>query len=71
MGPGLTVTDPVHLASAKQLRQQYLHPTHPTHPTQPTPAVEDELARDLADYDRAFGLADLTNLTDLTNGEVA
>ena len=49
---GMTVTDPAHLAAAKQLRQQYLHPT------QPVPVGGDELARDLADYDRAFGLLD-------------
>ena len=68
---GRTITDPVHLAAAKRLRQQYLHPTHPA---EPTPAVdtstEDGLTRDLAEYDRAFGLTDLSS--DLTtDGQVA
>ena len=45
---GTTVTDPAHVQTAAVLRQQA---------RQPRPAV-DELARDLADYDRAFGLLD-------------
>jgi hypothetical protein len=46
-----TVTDPAHVTAAKQLREQF---------QLPRPAVDphDELVRDLADYDRAFGLID-------------
>jgi hypothetical protein len=47
---GATVTDPVHVATAARLRAQFQQP----------PAVagdRDDLTRDLADYDRAFGLA--------------
>jgi hypothetical protein len=61
---GMTLTDPAHLAAAKQLREQYLHPQHLN---DPTPQVHDGLARDLADYDRAFGLT--SGLT--RDGEVA
>jgi len=61
-----TVTDPAHVTTAKQLRQQYqgLLPA-----SQPAPGVDVDLSvdlgvgeqdqglvRDLADYDRAFGL---------------
>jgi transposase len=47
---GMTITDPAHVAAAKVLREQY---------QLPRPADPDEgLARDLADYDRAFGLID-------------
>jgi hypothetical protein len=42
----MTVTDPVHVAAAHQLRGQFGHP----------PRSDDELVRDLADYDRAFGV---------------
>ncbi|MBD3946975.1 IS21 family transposase [Nocardioides ganghwensis] len=68
---GMTITDPVHVAAAKVLREQF---------QLPRPADPDEgLARDLADYDRAFGLID-GGLTDdaadgtadgLSDGEVA
>jgi hypothetical protein len=44
---GTTVTDPVHVETAAALRRQV---------QQPRPvAAGDDLARDLADYDRAFG----------------
>ena len=57
---GMTLTDPAHVAAAKVLREQFQRP--------PTPvAADDDLGRDLADYDRAFGLIDGT----LTDGEVA
>jgi hypothetical protein len=47
---GTTVTDPVHVETAAALRRQV---------QQPRPvAAGDDLARDLADYDRAFGLID-------------
>jgi hypothetical protein len=44
---GTTVTDPTHVTTAAMLRQQA---------RQPRPTVADEMVRDLADYDRAFGL---------------
>ena len=43
---GMTVTDPAHVGIARQLREQFANP----------PTRDDELARDLADYDRAFGI---------------
>lgn len=48
---GMTITDPVHVAAAKVLREQF---------QQPRPAADPDegLARDLADYDRAFGIID-------------
>nr|WP_194241505.1 IS21 family transposase [Galbitalea soli] len=45
---GSTITDPAHLETAKRLRQQFQLPR----PVR----VGDDLARDLADYDRAFGI---------------
>ncbi|MFC8504739.1 IS21 family transposase [Pedococcus sp. NPDC057267] len=48
---GMTTTDPLHLATAKQLREQFQLP-------RPAPDPHDELVRDLADYDRAFGIID-------------
>ena len=57
---GMTITDPAHVASAKVLREQFQRPRTPV-------AADDDLGRDLADYDRAFGLTDDT----LTDGEVA
>ena len=44
----MTVTDPVHVACAHQLREQFARPR----------TIDDELTRDLTDYDRAFGLID-------------
>ena len=46
---GLTVTDPAHVAIAARLRREFQE-AH-----RATPDLDD-LARDLADYDRAFGL---------------
>jgi transposase len=60
---GMTITDPVHLAAAKVLREQFQRPP-------PAPDPQDGLVRDLADYDRAFGLTDALTL-ELTEGEVA
>lgn len=48
---GQTITDPAHVAAAKELREQFQRPRPPANP-------HDELVRDLADYDRAFGLTD-------------
>jgi hypothetical protein len=47
---GLTITDPAHQATAKLLREQFREP-------RALPA-QDDLVRDLADYDHAFGLTD-------------
>ena len=55
---GMTITDPTHVAAAKVLREQFQRP-------RPTPDPHDDLVRDLADYDRAFGLID-GGLTDST-----
>lgn len=50
---GATITDPVHIETAAWLRKQFQQP-------RPAAAAGDDLARDLArdlsDYDRAFGL---------------
>lgn len=43
----MTVTDPAHVAVAQQLREEF---------ARPRTRVDDALVRDLADYDRAFGL---------------
>jgi transposase len=48
---GMTITDPAHVAAAKVLREQYQQP-------RPAPDPDEGLVRDLADYDRAFGLID-------------
>ena len=56
---GMTITDPTHVAAAKALREQFQRPRPTTHP-------DDGLVRDLADYDRAFGLFD----GGLTDGDV-
>ncbi|EWS99552.1 transposase, partial [Intrasporangium oryzae NRRL B-24470] len=52
---GMTVTDPGHVAAAKVLREQFQR-AHPT----PAPDLDmtRDMTRDLADYDRAFGLLD-------------
>lgn len=46
---GMTVTDPVHVQAAAVLRQAFKAPK--------ITSTGDDLARDLADYDRAFGLS--------------
>jgi len=65
---GMTITDPAHVAAAKVLREQYQQP-------RPAPDPHDELVRDLtrdlADYDRAFGLLELTLTDGVVDGEVA
>ena len=48
---GMTITDPAHVAAAKVLREQFQRP-------RPAPDPHEGLVRDLADYDRAFGLID-------------
>ncbi|MEV8218701.1 IS21 family transposase [Microbacterium sp. NPDC077391] len=45
---GMTITDPAHLETAKVLREQFRAPR--------SVAAGDDLVRDLADYDRAFGI---------------
>ena len=52
---GATVTDPVHRQTAQDLRERAREPR--------AVAAAEDLARDLADYDRAFGL--------ISDGEVA
>jgi transposase len=46
----VTVTDAVHLDAARRLRDEFSRPRHQVD--------DDGLVRDLADYDRAFGLGD-------------
>lgn len=46
---GRTVTDPGHAQMARRLREEFRQPR--------APGLASDLARDLADYDRAFGLA--------------
>jgi hypothetical protein len=43
---GMTVTDPAHVTIAARLREEFARP----------PIRDGELERDLADYDRAFGI---------------
>lgn len=45
----MAVTDAAHVATAARLRHDYQNPTVPS-------TDQDEMVRDLADYDRAFGL---------------
>jgi hypothetical protein len=47
---GITLTDPTHVETAGVLRKQFQQP--------PAGVAGDDLARDLSDYDRAFGLID-------------
>lgn len=56
------LTDPAHVATAAALRRQFQ--------VGPPPAARDQLVRDLADYDRAFGV-DFNNGTAASDGEVA
>jgi hypothetical protein len=60
----MTLTDPAHVTTAKALRERYQQP-------RPAPDPHDSLVRDLADYDRAFGLSELAPNADLTDGQVA
>ncbi len=57
-----TLTDPAHVATAAALRRQFQ--------VGPPPAAGDHLVRDLADYDRAFGV-DFNAGTVTSDGEVA
>ena len=50
---GLTITDPGHVDEAAVLRRQFQQP-------RTLAAVDDGLRRDLADYDRAFGLYEVS-----------
>ena len=61
---GMIITDPAHVAAAKVLREQFQRP-------RPAPDPHEELTRDLADYDRAFGLIDGDRTDGPRNGEVA
>lgn len=53
---GMTMTDPTHVETAAALRKQFQQPRAAL-------AAGDELVRDLADYDRAFGLNAVEELT--------
>lgn len=57
-----TLTDPAHVVTAAALRRQFQ--------TGPSPVTGDQLVRDLADYDRAFGV-DFTTAATTSDGEVA
>lgn len=57
-----TLTDPAHVQTAAALRQQFQ--------TGPPPPPDEHLMRDLADYDRAFGVDFLTG-TATSDGQVA
>jgi hypothetical protein len=57
-----TLTDPTHVATAAMLRHQFQ--------AGPRPAAGDQLVRDLADYDRAFGVH-FTTGTVTSDDEVA
>ena len=61
---GMMVTDPVHVAAAKVLREQFQLP-------RPAADPHEELTRDLADYDRAFGIIDGGLAEGTADGEVA
>jgi hypothetical protein len=54
-GAGLTITDPDHVEAARSLRKAFQNPT---------PSLDTAGLRDLADYDRAFGVV-------LDDGQVA
>jgi transposase len=58
-----TLTDPAHVAKAAALRRQF-------QAGPPSPVAGDQLVRDLADYDRAFGV-DFTTAAATSDGEVA
>lgn len=51
---GMTMTDPTHVATAKTLREQFQQRPAPD----TADPMLDPMVRDLADYDRAFGLVD-------------
>jgi hypothetical protein len=51
---GLVITDPAHRHAAAALRRQFQHP-------RAAAGAEDDLVRDLADYDRAFGITEDLN----------
>ena len=50
---GMTITDPAHVEAAAWLRRQFQQP-------RAVVSAGEDLARDLSDYDRAFGLDDTT-----------
>jgi hypothetical protein len=53
---GSTVTDPAHVQTAAWLRKQFQQPRAAAAHAAVVAAAGDDLARDLSDYDRAFGL---------------
>jgi hypothetical protein len=52
---GMTITDPAHVETAARLRRQFQQPRVRT-------GDGDDLVRDLADYDRAFGISDIEEI---------
>jgi hypothetical protein len=68
---GMTITDPAHVSAAKVLREQFQRPRPAADPLDPDEELARDLTRDLADYDRAFGLVDGALTAELTDGEVA
>src|SRR3712207_3888264 len=61
---GQTITDPTHVTAAKVLREQFQQP-------RPTRDPDQGLVRDLAEYDRAFGLLEGGLIDGDVDGEVA
>ena len=53
---GTTVTDNTHVETASRMRKQFQQPRG-------TAAVGDDLTRDLSDYDRAFGLVGVEEIS--------
>jgi transposase len=59
---GMTITDPAHVEAAAWLRKQFQQPRA----VGAVGGAGDDLARDLSDYDRAFGLAeDLSDVEEI------
>jgi hypothetical protein len=58
----MTITDPAHVEAAAWLRKQFQQPRA----VGAVGGAGDDLARDLSDYDRAFGLAeDLSDVEEI------
>ena len=62
LGGATNLTDPAHVQAAAALRHQFQAGS--------PPAAGDQLVRDLADYDRAFGV-DFTTAAATSDDEVA
>lgn len=55
---GMTITDPAHVETAARLRKQFQQPR-----TMAGVVAGDDLVRDLSDYDRAFGISDVEEIS--------